>query len=243
MENNHEKTVADFVTENIKSAHIFKKYGIDFCCGGNISLEQACVKKKVDFKQITKDLESLQDDKGRHTQYDQWNIAFLADHIINIHHKYVKESIPILKSYADKVYQVHGQHFEELQEIRELLNSVSNELMSHMQKEEMILFPYIKSMMNSAEGGNEGFAPLPLGSVNQPIRIMLEEHENAGNILAEIAELTNNFTAPEEACNTFRALFAGLEEFQDDLHLHVHLENNILFPKAIALEKKLIASV
>lgn len=236
-----EKTVADFVTENIKSAHIFKKYGIDFCCGGKVSLAEACQKKSVNLEQITQDLAHLEADNGRQTQYHQWGLDFLSDHIVNIHHRYVKDSLPILKSYSAKVTQVHGHHFEELAEIQALLNTVSNELLSHMNKEEMILFPFIKSMVKANKMSEKKVEHPPFGTVNRPIAMMLEEHESAGEIFEEIKELTNQFQPPAEACNTFRALYAGLEEFQDDLHLHIHLENNILFPKAIALENELTA--
>ena len=239
MEITKDKTVADFVTENIKTAHIFKKHGIDFCCGGGISVEEACVKNNVDQLHLEKELMEVDNVLDRTHNYDQWDLTFLIDHIINIHHTYVNESLPILSEYANKVAKVHGKHYTEVLEVNILFHNVANELLSHLQKEEQVLFPYIKQLIKAEkENGPRDIHP-PFGSVNNPIRMMEHEHENAGDIFKEIAKLTNNYTPPPEACNTFRALYAKLDEFEQDLHLHIHLENNILHPKAIALEKRL----
>jgi len=231
------KTVADIVTKNIKTAHVFKKYGIDFCCGGGITIEKACAKKGLDFSVLKEELLAVDTVTSNEYNFDKMDLSFLIDHIVNVHHTYVEENIPLLIQYANKVAKVHGHHYTEVVEINNLFTEVANELSTHMRKEELILFPYIKQMVEAEK--DEGYlAPPPFGTVNNPIQMMEYEHENAGNVFKEIAKLTNNYTAPEDACNTFKALYSKLEEFEQDLHLHIHLENNILHPKAIQLETK-----
>lgn len=232
-----ENTVAEVVVSNIKTAHIFKKHGIDFCCGGGVTLEKACLKNDVDYNLLKAEIEALDSEGGRSYNYNSWDLDFLIDHIINVHHTYVEENIPLLLQYANKVAKVHGHHYTELIQINKLVTDVANELLDHMQKEELILFPYVKQQVEAQKKGVEIAAP-HFGTVNNPINVMEQEHEIAGDIFKEIARLTNNYTPPEGACNTFRALYSKLEEFEQDLHQHVHLENNILFPKAIELEKK-----
>lgn len=228
-----DKTVAEVVTENIKAAHIFKKYGIDFCCGGGITIEKACAKKDVDYAVLLKELVSIDAVKSNTYNYDKWNLTFLIDHIENVHHTYVEESIPLILQYSNKVAQVHGHHYKEVVEICALFTEVANELTVHMKKEELILFPYVKQLEKEGEEVEKPH----FGTVKNPVHRMEQEHENAGDIFKKIAILTNNYTPPEGACNTFRALYAKLDEFEQDLHQHIHLENNILFPKAILLEK------
>lgn len=232
------KTVADYVTENIKTAHIFKKYGIDFCCGGGISVEKACAKNNVDLAILEKELAEVDVIKDVIEDYDKWELDFLMIYIENIHHTYVRESLPIISQYANKVAKVHGHHYIEVVEINQLFHEVANELLSHMQKEEQVLFPFIKQLVQAEKEGRKNTTS-PFGTVNNPIQMMEHEHESAGNIFKEISRLSNNYTPPEGACNTFRALYAKLEEFEQDLHKHIHLENNILHPKSILLEKKI----
>lgn len=229
------KTVAEVVAENIKTAHIFKKHGIDFCCGGGVTIKKACEKKDLDYQQIK--LELLQvDDAPKAYDYNSWDLGFLIDHIINIHHTYVEESIPLILQYSNRVAQVHGHHYLEVIQINKLFTEVANELAAHLKKEELILFPYIKKLLKLKDQETT-LSPPAFGTINNPITMMETEHETAGDIFKEIARLTNNYTPPENACNTFRALYAKLDEFEQDLHQHIHLENNILHPKAIQLEK------
>lgn len=232
------KTVADFVTENIKTAHIFKKYGIDFCCGGGISIEKACSKAGADINQLVIDLESVENTTTRATDYNSWKLDFLADHVVNVHHAYIEDNIPMMKQYADRVAQVHGDHYQELLEIRELVHEVCGELAAHCKKEEIILFPFIKKMVQAEADGTELTNP-HFGSVDNPIKMMEDEHEEAGEIFRRISELSDNYTPPAGACNTYRAFYAKLQEFEEDLHEHIHKENNILFPKSLQLEKEL----
>lgn len=241
MEKLQTQTVAEMVTENIKTAHIFKKYGIDFCCGGGITLDKACEKYNADYDAIVEDLKNVDNTNSRATNYNSWTLDFLADHIVNVHHSYVEENIPLLLQYAARVAKVHGHHFTELLEIEELVKEVAGELSAHCKKEELILFPFIKKMVAAQKEGT-ALAQPHFGTVDNPIKMMETEHEDAGELLRRIAKLSNNYTPPQGACNTYRAFYAKLDEFEQDLHHHVHLENNILFPKSLKLEKQLRAA-
>ena len=234
-----DKTVAELVSENINYAHVFKKHGIDFCCGGGISLEKACDKHQVKTDELIEELTNS-DSSLRSYNYKDWDLSFLAQHIENVHHRYVEESIPIIKQYAEKVAKVHGNANPELHQIRDLFTEVANELTQHLKKEELILFPFI-SKMEKASKMNENISRPHFGTVGNPITMMKDEHETAGDILKEIKQLSNDYNAPEHACNTYLALYHKLEEFENDLHLHIHLENNILFPKALEMEKQMFA--
>lgn len=232
------KTVAEVVSENIKTAHVFKKHGIDFCCGGGITIEKACEKKQLEYEIIKNELLQV-DDTPKAYDYNSWNLDFLIDHIVNIHHTYVEESIPLILQYSNRVAHVHGHHYTEVVKINELFTEVANELTEHLKKEEQVLFPYVKVLLKlKAEGGK--LETPPFGTVENPIHMMETEHESAGDIFKTIAKLTNNYTPPEGACNTFRALYAKLDEFEQDLHQHIHLENNILHAKAKQLEQSFI---
>ena len=233
-----DKTVAQIVTENIKASHIFKKHDIDFCCGGGISLEKVCEKKGLNYETLVTELLTIDSIAEDSNDYNAWDLPFLIDYIVNIHHKYVVENTSILLLYAEKVAKVHGHHYVEVVEIDRLLQSAAKQLAAHMKKEELILFPFIKQLSKCEKEGTT--PPTPhFGAVENPIHMMEDEHEEVGAIFKEIAQLSNNYTPPEEACNTFKALYDKLNEFEQDLHKHIHLENNILHPKAIELEKKL----
>lgn len=231
-----EKTVASVVTENIKAAHVFKKHGIDFCCGGGISINKACEESGVDYSVIENELKVV-DNVSKKFNYDAWELDFLIDHIVNIHHTYVEENVTLLLQYADKVAKVHGDHHEELITINELFKEVADELTTHMKKEESILFPYVKQLVKAKREVVKPEFP-HFVTLNNPIKIMEDEHEFAGEIFKTIARLSNHYTVPSDACNTFKAFFEKLKEFEQDLHQHIHLENNILFPKSKELEQE-----
>jgi len=233
-----EKTIADIVAENIKTSHIFKKHGIDFCCGGGITVQKACEKKGLDYTSIAEELRHFEMEVEKNYDYISWPLDVLIDHIVSVHHLYVEENIPLLLQYAEKVAKVHGQHYSELIQVRDLFLELSKELSAHMKKEELILFPFIRKMVLSKKEGISLDIP-HFRTVENPIAMMEDEHESAGDTCKKIARLTNNYTPPESACNTFRALYDKLEEFEQDLHTHIHLENNILHPKASKLEKEL----
>lgn len=236
-----ERTVADVVTENIKAAHIFKKHGIDFCCGGGISIKRACEKAKIDPSILMGELQNLDSAPDRAFDYNSWKLDFLADHIVNVHHHYVEESSPLLLQYSKRVNHVHGHHYTELAEIEELVTRVVQAMAAHQRKEELILFPFIKKLAKAQAEGT-AVPETHFGTVENPINMMEEEHEEAGEIMRRISELSSGFTPPQGACNTYRAFYAKLDEFEQDLHQHIHLENNILFPKALKLEKSLQAN-
>lgn len=231
-----EKKVAEFVAENIKCAHIFKKYGIDFCCGGNVTVAAAASKKGIDTTSLFAELADAAASKEDNISFSEYSPGELAEYIVNTHHKYVLEAIPLLKAYAEKVCRVHGDNHPPLLTIRQLAETAFKELEMHLQKEEMILFPYLR-LLSKAQTENKTVVPPPFGTVANPICMMEYEHEIAGEIFKQIRVLTNDYTPPEWACNTFKAYYDKLEEFEDDLHIHVHLENNVLFPKAIQLEQ------
>jgi len=196
------KTVAEVVSENIKTAHIFKKYGIDFCCGGRITIDKACEKKNLDYSKLKEELLKV-DEAPKAYNYNSWNLDFLIDHILNVHHTYVEESIPLISQYSNRVAEVHGHHYSEVIVINKLFTEVADELSSHMKKEELVLFPYIKTLLvHESEEKPLNFPPF--GSIKNPIAMMESEHESAGDIFKEISRLSNNFTPPEDACNTFR---------------------------------------
>lgn len=239
MKNIDDKTVAEIVTENIKTADVFKKNGIDFCCGGNVKVQEICAKKGVDYSKLKEDILNIGIAPKGSSDFNTWDLDFLTDYIINTHHKYVKEANELIIQYSDKVAKVHGHHFTETIEINKLFHEIANELNMHMQKEEQILFPFIKEIAKAKKEGIR-LSPPPFGSIQNPINMMEMEHTDAGEILFKIKDLSNNHTPPEGACNTFKALYSKLEEYQNDLFQHIHLENNILFPKAIQFEQELM---
>lgn len=236
-----EKTLSEIVTDNIKSAVVFEEFGLDFCCKGNRSLESACTEKNINVEEVINHLKELSRNGNEHIQANDWSLDFLVDYIMNNHHQYVRRMIPIISLHADKVASVHGKNHPETIKIADLFLAVREELEMHMMKEERILFPQIKQMMLT-QNENGQFFPPPFGTIQNPIRMMEYEHTNAGDALYQIRELSNNYIHPDDACNTFKALYSELKEFEEDLHKHIHLENNILFPKSIALEAELLGN-
>ena len=240
MENIRNKSVGEIVKLDFRAADVFSSYGIDFCCGGKISVAEACSNAKTDEALVIQALINLKNQTGSAVHdFDSWDIGFLADYIIHTHHQYVSKAIPQILPLAQKVADVHGEHHPEVVVVNELFNDLADELLSHMQKEEQILFPYIKKLVSDESEGNCSDGAC-FGTVIGPISVMEQEHENAGVILKQLYHLSDGYTAPEDACNTFRVLYGKLKEFEDDLHRHIHLENNILFPKAIEMEQALL---
>jgi len=233
------RTVAEIVADNYKAADVFKKYGIDFCCGGQVSVSEICNKKDINLSDLERDLADINLTALPSNDFNHWKVDFLIDYIINVHHIYVSENIPLIKEWADKVAKVHGQHYKEIVEINTLFNTVAEELMLHMRKEEIILFPFIKEL-EKAQNEKQTLQNFPFRTIQEPIRMMEMEHESAGNTFKKIATLSNNYTPPPEACNTYIVLYAKLQEFEEDLHKHIHLENNILFPKAMKMSETML---
>ncbi|HEX5151551.1 MAG TPA: iron-sulfur cluster repair di-iron protein [Parafilimonas sp.] len=234
-----EETLGEIAAKDLRKAQIFKKYGLDFCCGGKKTVKQACADKGLDVTKIEYELQ--QADKNFSTRpvpYNDWNLDFLADYIVNTHHSYIKKSLPDIKAYATKVARVHGSRHPELLAIYQLVEEINTGLSAHLVKEERVLFPYIKELVAS-EKRTQPLQPSNFGTVKNPISMMEHEHEAVGKNLEEIRTLSHNYALPEDACASYSLLYRMLDEFEDDLHIHIHLENNILFPKALALEKKL----
>ena len=238
LQENTQKEIGQYVAEDFRTAAVFSKYKIDFCCNGNRTVEAACEKKSIDSNQLIDELNQVLNSKGSETiDYKSWPLDLLAEYIEKKHHRYVEEKIPVLRQFLDKLCRVHGERHPELFKINELFTASAGELASHMKKEELILFPFIKKMMKAKL--EDGIVQSPqFGTVENPIAMMMEEHDNEGARFREIDELTNNYTPPADACNTYKVTFAMLDEFEKDLHLHIHLENNILFPEAIKLEQQ-----
>ncbi len=227
-------TVRDVVVDDYRTAAVFQKYGLDFCCGGGAPIAEAAANKNVDTKVLLAELETVRsggsDNEPRVTE---WGADFLAEFIVQNHHRYVQSVLPAIRQHANKVAKVHGAAHPETIEIARLFNDMANDLESHMRKEETVLFPWIKALV-AANPGQDSF-PAP-GTVANPVRMMEAEHEVAGETMRKIRRLSSDYTPPPEACMTYRVLYQELREFETDLHRHVHLENNILFPKALPLE-------
>ena len=223
------RLVGDLVAEDYRRAAALKRFGIDFCCGGRVPLGDACRKKGVSLDEVAEAL-AASDAHGAATlpRVDAWAPGFLADYVVNEHHTYVRESIPVLRAFTEKVARVHGAERPELVEIANLFGCVAGELTAHLASEEDVVFPRIKAL---ADGRDDPDGP----SLRDLVGDMEAEHDEAGRLMAEIRRLSDDYTPPEGACNTYRAAFAKLEEFEDDLHRHVHLENHVLFPKALSL--------
>lgn len=233
-----EKPLRDIVTENFNSAEIFEKYGLDFCCKGGMSLESACIARGIDFEQVSKELQEVTYDESSQ-RFFRWDVSFLIDYIINNHHSFVRERVPLLLAHLHKISDVHGSRHPEFLEVESLFQKVSNDLLQHMFKEERILFPAIKMIAQAATSG-QAVPPLPFGSIRNPIAMMIADHETAGDELQEIRRLVNDYTPPDDACTTVRVTFEELRDFESDLHRHVFLENSVLFPKASQLEKDVL---
>lgn len=237
--NDEDETIGQLAAKDMRKAEIFNKYDLDFCCGGKKTVKEACAEKGLDVTKIEQELQQADETMGlRPLPYNEWSLDFLADYIVNTHHSYVRKTLPGIKAYALKVNQVHGNRHLELLTVHRLVEQVYSELTSHMLKEENVLFPYIKELVAAINNSQ----PLPaarFGKLQNPINMMELEHEMVAKNLGEIRSITNNYTIPEDACASYSNLFKMLNDFEKDLHLHVHLENNILFPKATKLENQL----
>ena len=232
------KTVREFVLELPSSTNVFEQLGIDYCCGGQKPLAEACAAAGKKLDNLTAALERLQSEQQTRTAPESnWTALPLYDlieHIKSTHHAYVREQIPNLEALLDKVTAKHGENHPELAGVRDKFDALADELGPHLMKEEQILFPYIARLEESSVQ-HEPAPPSCFGSVENPIRMMMSEHDNAGEAVREMRRLTADYKVPEDACTSFRALYKLLQEFEADLHQHIHKENNILFPKAARL--------
>jgi len=229
-----DRTIREIVATDFRTAAVFQRHGIDFCCNGNRTLEQGCREAGALPCEVLRDIDGvLAVPAAEAPSFASWDAPELVAHIVEKHHGYVREAIPVLLRHTRKVADVHGEHHPELPHVARLFERIAAEMNDHMAKEEQILFPFIVALAR-----NE--APFaPFGTVQNPIRMMEAEHRFVGDALAEIRQLTAGYTLPEDACTTYRVCFQELEAFEADLFTHVHLENNVLFPKAAALEATL----
>lgn len=234
-----DRTLGSIVAEDLRTAAVFTAHGIDFCCQGGRTLGEACTAQGLDPVALGLALIAAvvrgtapADDPG------SWDLTRLADHIEQVHHRYVAERTPVLQRYLGTLCQVHGARHPELFDIARTFDACAGAMAAHMKKEELLLFPFIKRLERARA---DGTAPpvAPFGTVGNPVRAMMHEHDDEGERFRHIARLSNGYAPPPDGCATYRAAFAGLQAFEQDLHLHIHLENNILFPKAMALEEKL----
>lgn len=231
------------VADDYRTAQVFKNHKIDFCCKGNRSVREVAEKHNLNIDELSRELASVQQtNETESIDFQSWPLDLLVDYIEKKHHRYVEEKIPELKQYLKKLCKVHGERHPELHEISQHFNLTAGELTMHMKKEELILFPWIRKMVKVLQQGETLDRP-HFGSVKNPIAAMMQEHENEGERFMLIAALSADYTPPADACNTYRVAFSLLQEFENDLHRHIHLENNILFPKAEELEKKLQSSI
>lgn len=228
MNNLEVEPVGQIVAKDYRAAQVLRAYGLDFCCGGGKPLAEACKSKNISIDEILSDLEIALQDPNSGDNYNDWSLSFLSDYIVQTHHSFVKKNIPELIFYAQKVANRHGNSHPELNKIRDLVEVLANELLSHLKKEEEEAFPQIKTLEQS-----NGEIKLSDNAFN----MLVEEHETAGALMEEIEKLSNQFTPPADACASYQVLYKSLDGFQQDLHKHVHLENNILFLKALKLNK------
>ena len=237
------QTVRDIALEQPSSIRVFERFGIDYCCGGRKPLAEACAARNVEVDAVIAALEAAATKQD--TAESEWTrkpLASLSAHIVATHHAYVKRELPRLAELAQKVVNRHGPTTPELGVLQSTLAALDAELTPHLMKEEAVLFPYVASLEKALAEG----APKPegcFGTVANPIAMMTQEHEAAGTLMATLRDLSHNFTTPLEACPTYHAYYDGLREFEQDLHQHIHLENNILFPRAIELENSAHAAV
>lgn len=226
--NYKELTIGEIVANDFRTAEVFRNAGIDFCCGGKKSLEQACKEKNIEMSSLTTSLQSLEFSGERTLNFNDWNLGFLCDYIVNTHHSYVLKTLPGLVFYTQKIADVHGANHSELVEVAHLFESINKELLQHMKNEEQVLFPAIKEVLSNNVSEKRDL-------IHSEITRMFGEHDFAGGAMDQINVITSGYKLPDDACNTYKVTFQLLKQFEDDLHVHVHLENNILFPKALNL--------
>lgn len=223
--------VGDIVANDFRTSTVFKKAGIDFCCGGKQSLADACIEKNLNANELEGDLQKVMNEPTTPgMNFKEWETGFLCDYIVNTHHKFVSKKMPELVFYTDKIATVHGDHHPELVEVARLFAQINTELLQHLKNEEEVFFPAIKEVVaTSSEKAKV--------TIHSEIKRLSGEHDFAGGAMDEINKITGGYKLPADACNTYRLTFQLLEQFEDDLHIHVHLENNILFAKALELAK------
>jgi len=231
------KTVGEIAAEMPSTTREFEKLGIDYCCGGSRTLGEACaaISLPIDeaLARLQSSLSATHAPDARNWQGEM--LADLIDHIKNTHHVFVRQECPRIEALAAKVVSVHGLNHPELLQVQQVFSALAEELHVHLMKEEQVLFPYLKRMEESTLA-SEAAPPSCFGTVANPIRMMLAEHDGAGDALRALRAITSDYKLPEDACISYRTLYQALQDFEADLHQHIHLENNVLFPRALAME-------
>lgn len=237
MEINNQSIIGKIVAENYKAASVFKKYKIDFCCNGNRTIADASRKKQMDEGTIISELKEATSEKNQgEIDFKSFPLDLLADYIEKTHHRYIDSKIPEITPYLEKIVSVHGDNHTELFEVERLFKESAGDLSAHLIKEELMLFPYIRQLVKAQISG--GKKPVTkMGDAAEYIALMEDDHNVEGERFRTISELTDNYNPPADACNTYKVTFSLLQEFEENLHRHIHLENNILFPKSIALNE------
>ena len=232
--------ISQIVTENLKAAEILENHGIDFCCGGDKTIVEACQDKDLQVESVEAELEKAMNETDSETTWiKNLDASELSEYIVKRHHSFIRENIPPLKKYLEKICQVHGKNHAELFEVKGEFNKATEALTDHLREEEKTIFPVVHEMVQAKKENRSIQAPC-FGIVSDPIRRMQEDHKQEGERFDRLAEKTDNFKVPDDGCNTFRLSYDRLRAFVSDLHKHIHLENNILFPQALQLEKETV---
>lgn len=231
-------SVGEIVKKMPKAANVFSKLKIDFCCGGNIKFAEACEKKGVDSDEIWEEINDAQQKSSSSADldFDSFEVDFLADYINNVHHKYLYDKLPEINQIVTKVYNKHHEKYEYLSELFGLYTELEADLLGHLPKEEQILFPYAKTLLVNKRANTTPKPPF-FGTINNPLAVMNDEHNRAGEIIHRLREITNDYTPPADACNSHLVMLDMLKDLDANLIQHIHLENNILFPKIVLLEE------
>lgn len=229
------KSIGELVAEDYRTAQVFEKHGIDFCCGGGASLSETCRLKGIDGEAILREIGAAKSEPlERDRDYAAWALPFLADYVINTHHDYLKKNMDQIAGYAHKIAEVHGANHPEVIEIASIFDRIATNMAAHLREEEEVLFPAIGRIHAAVKAGAKP-EPNDLESLRVCLAKLGPEHEEIGDAVHKIRHLSKEYALPDDACNTFMLTYRKLKEFEDDLHRHVHLENNILFPKAARL--------
>lgn len=230
-----DKNIGEIVAEDYRTTGVFEKYGIDFCCGGKVALSAACRQKGIDAASLIAELDAVKKaSPDRSQNYDAWELPFLMDYIVNTHHVYLKENDAQIAAYAEKIASVHGAHHVELFEIASIFGKIATDMAAHLQEEEDIFFPSVKRAYANRKAGRPVDSK-DIGMIKVSLAKLIHEHEEIGEAVHTIRSLSKEYAIPNDVCNTFVVTYRKLKEFEDDLHKHVHLENNILFPKSVKL--------
>ena len=238
---NFDKVISDIVREDYRTADVFKKYGINYCCGGNAFLADVCATRQLDYNEVFEQLRKATKDVyvPNFLQFDKWNIDFLIDYILNVHHAYLKAAVPSVKTALSSFVLSHSKQYPVMIEVENVFNQLADLLTIHNAHEEEIIFPYIKHI-EAAHRRKEPYGSLFVRTLRKPLNNIQKDHVQISELLTQLRTLSNNYEIVEKTCTNHRVILSRLKEFDNDLVQHKHLENNILFPRAIELEAELL---